>query len=114
MYSLMSCLFVGTFFFFFCCRLCCFCFFSVSQDKDFKKEMDKLMESDEWKNGATDATNFLNDPKAMEAMAKKVHCMDTTGMERYFHVSYHRLCPSLSSFVCFLFSACALFFIFLV
>ncbi|CBJ25499.1 expressed unknown protein [Ectocarpus siliculosus] len=40
-------------------------------DKNFKKEMNKLMESDEWKNGATDATDFLQDPKAMEAMAKK-------------------------------------------
>ncbi|CAM9302275.1 unnamed protein product [Ectocarpus sp. 12 AP-2014] len=43
----------------------------LMNDKNFKKEMNKLMESDEWKNGATDATNFLQDPKAMEAMAKK-------------------------------------------
>lgn len=45
---------------------------SVLQDKNFKKEMDKLMASDEWKNGADDATKFLQDPKAMEALAKQV------------------------------------------
>ena len=45
---------------------------SVLQDKNFKKEMDKLMASDEWKNGADDAMKFLQDPKAMEALAKQV------------------------------------------
>ncbi len=30
------------------------------------------MASDEWKNGAEDAMKFLQDPKAMETMAKKV------------------------------------------
>lgn len=45
---------------------------TVLQDKNFKKEMDRLMGSDEWKNGAEDAFKFLQDPAAMEALAKQV------------------------------------------
>lgn len=42
------------------------------QDKKFKKEMDALMASEEWKTGADDASKFLSDPVAMEAMRKQV------------------------------------------
>lgn len=44
----------------------------AAQDKKFKKEMDKLMESDEWKQGAGDALKFLTDPESMEALQKEV------------------------------------------
>lgn len=43
----------------------------LMKDKNFKKEMDRLMGSDEWKNGAEDAFKFLQDPAAMEALAKQ-------------------------------------------
>ncbi|CAM9487966.1 unnamed protein product [Scytosiphon promiscuus] len=43
----------------------------VWYDKKFKKEMDKLMKSDEWKNGAEDAAKFLQDPSAMEALSQQ-------------------------------------------
>lgn len=48
---------------------------TCTQDREFKKEMESLTSSEEWKKGLEDAHKLLSDPEAVAAMQKQVCCL---------------------------------------